>query len=244
MTTEARATAERAALEGTLGDLHLFELLELLATTHQTGTLYIAGTRAAAVTVVDGEVSFATDDPNRSLREILLGRSLVTEDNWDTAVKDKDAELGAALVEQSGAQVGELREAVHEHILETVYDLSDLVEGRFRFVLGSRHSMGQGYAYPVSVLRDDVAMRRDQWRSIGDIIPSTSVVAQLNEVAPVGHVTVCVAASDWPLVVALDGHRPLRELVGCTRMTSFAICQAAYRLVTAGLATVIDGGTS
>ena len=106
----------------------------------------------------------------------------------------------------SAVVIRELREAVHEHILETVYDLSDLVEGRFRFVLGSRHSMGQGYAYPVSVLRDDVAMRRDQWRSIGDIIPSTSVVAQLNEVAPVGHVTVCVAASDWPLVRAPAGN--------------------------------------
>src|SRR2546430_14253186 len=102
MTTEARATAERAALEGTLGDLHLFELLELLATTHQTGTLYIAGTRAAAVTVVDGEVSFATDDPNRSLREILLGCSLVTEDNWDTAAEGKGAHLGPPAAEPAG----------------------------------------------------------------------------------------------------------------------------------------------
>ena len=40
--------------------------------------------------------------------------------------------------------------------MATVYDLMDLVDGRFRFVLGSRHSMGQGYAYPVSVLRGDV----------------------------------------------------------------------------------------
>ena len=244
MTTEARPAAERAALEGTLGDLPLFELLELLASTRQTGTLYIAGARPAAITVVDGEVSFATNDPSCSLREILLGRSLVTEDSWDAAVKDKDSELGAALVAQSGAEVGELRDAVHEHVLATVFDLTDLVDGRFRFVLGSRHSMGQGYAYPVSLLRDDVAMRREQWRSISDIIPNTSVIAQLNDLAPAGQATVCVAASDWPVIVALDGQRSLRELVGTTRMTSFAICQAVHRLVTAGLATVIDGGIS
>ena len=243
MTTEARPAAERAALEGTLGDLPLFELLELLASTRQTGTLYIAGTRPAAITVVDGEVSFATNDPSCSLREVLLAQSLVTEDSWDAAIKDKDSELGAALVSQSGAEVGELRDAVHEHILTTVYDLTDLVDGRFRFVLGSRHSMGQGYAYPMSLLGPDVDMRREQWRSIGDIIPNASVIAQLNDLAPKGQATVCVAASDWPVIVALDGQRSLRELVGTTRMTSFAICQAAHRLVTAGLASVIDDGS-
>jgi hypothetical protein len=85
MTTEARTTAERAVLEGTLGDLALFDVLDLLARGRQTGTLYIAGTRPAAITVVDGEVSFATNDPSCSLREVLLGRSLVTEDDWEAA---------------------------------------------------------------------------------------------------------------------------------------------------------------
>jgi hypothetical protein len=243
MTTEARPAAERAALEGTLGELPLFELLDLLASTRQTGTLYIAGMRPAAITVVDGEVSFATNDPSCSLREVLLARSLITEDHWDAAVKDKDGELGSSLVSQSGAQVGELREAVHEHILTTVYDLTDLVDGRFRFVLGSRHSMGHGYAYPISLLREDVVLRRDHWQSIADIIPNASVIAQLNDLAPAGQATICVAATDWPVIVALDGQRSLRDLVGTTGMTSFAICQATHRLVTAGLASVVDDGS-
>ena len=178
MTTEARATAERAALEGTLGDLALFEVLELLARGRQTGTLYIAGSRPAAITVVDGEVSFATSDPACSLREVLLGRSLVSEDNWDAAVKAKDTELGSALVAESGAQVGDLRDAVHEHIVATMYELTELVDGRFRFVLGSRHSMGPGYAYPITMLDGDVATRREAWRTISDLVPHTAVIAQ------------------------------------------------------------------
>jgi hypothetical protein len=240
MTTEARSTAERAVLEGTLGDLALFDVLDLLARGRQTGTLYIAGPRAAVITVVDGEVSFATHDPSCSLREVLLGRSLVTEDDWDAAIKAKDAELGSALIAESGAQVGDLRDAVHEHIVATMYELTDLVDGRFRFVLGSRHSMGQGYAYPVSMLLGDVATRREAWRRISDLVPNTSVIAQLNDNAPEGHAIVCVAATDWPVIVALDGQRPLRELAGITRMASFAVCEAVHRLVTAGLATIID----
>jgi len=240
MTTEARATAERAALEGTLDDLPLFELLELLDRTRQTGTLYIAGPRAAAITVVDGEVSFATNDPNYSLREVLLDRALVSEDDWDSAVKTRDPELGNALAASSGARIGDLRDAVHEHILSTVFDLSELVDGRFRFVLGSRHSMGQGYAYPVVGLLGDVTVRREQWQSIAHVVPHASVSARLNAVAPAGEASICVAAADWPVVAALDGERPLRDLVGQTNMTSFAICQAVYRLVTAGLATVVD----
>ena len=240
MTTEARPAAERAALEGTLGDLPLFELMDLLGRTRKTGTLYIAGARPAAITVVDGEVSFATDDPNRSLREVLLGRALVTEEDWDAAVKAREPELGNALAAHSGAQVADLREAVHEHILETVYDLEDLVDGRFRFVLGSRHSMGQGYAYPVGQLREDVATRGEQWRAISDIVPNDSVVARLNDAPPPDQATLYLAATDWPVIVALDGQRPLHDLVGVTRMTSFAICQSVHRLVMSGLATVID----
>jgi Domain of unknown function (DUF4388) len=243
MTTEARPTAERAALEGTLGDLALFEVLELLACSRQTGTLYIAGSRPAAITMVDGEVSFATNDPSCSLREVLLGRALVTEDDWDAAIKAKDTELGSALVAETGVQVGDFRDAVHEHIVATVYELTDLLDGRFRFVLGSRHTMGQGYAYPVSLLRGDVATRREAWQTISDLVPHTSVIAQLNDHAPEGDSIVCVAASDWPVIRALDGQRPLRELVGTTRMTSFAICQAVHRLVTAGLATIIYDGS-
>lgn len=240
MTTEARPTAERAALEGTLGDLALFEVLDLLARGRQTGTLYLAGSRAAAITVVDGEVSFATNDPSCSLREVLLGRSLVTEDDWDAAVKAKDTELGNALVAESGAQVGDLRDAVHEHIVATMYELTDLVDGRFRFVLGSRHSMGQGYSYPVAMLGGDVATRREAWRTISDLVPHTAVIAQLNNRAPAGDTMVCVAASDWPVIVALDGQRSLRDLVATTKMTPFAICEAVHRLVSAGLATIIE----
>jgi hypothetical protein len=240
MTIEARPTAERASLEGTLGDLALFEVLDLLACSRQTGTLYIAGSRPAAVTVVDGEVSFATNDPNCSLREVLLDRSLITEHDWDAATKAKDIELGSALVAESGAQVGDLRDAVHEHIVATAHELTDLVDARVRFVPGSRHTMGPGYTYPVSVLRGDVATRREAWQAISDLVPHTSVIAQLNDRAPEGNAMICVAANDWPLIVALDGQRPLRELIGVTKMTSFAICEAVHRLITAGLATVID----
>lgn len=239
MTTEARTTAERAVLEGTLSDLALFDVLDLFARGRQTGTLYIAGPSSAAISVVDGEVSFATSDPSCSLREVLLGRSLVTEDDWEAAIKSKDAELGSALIAESGAQVGDLRDAVHEHIVATMYELTDLVDGRFRFVLGPRHSMGQGYAYPVSMLRGDVATRREAWRRISDLIPNTSVIAQLKDNAPGGDAMVCVAATDWRVIVAIDGARPLRELAGITRMTSFAVCEAVHRLVTAGLATII-----
>ena len=223
-------------------ELALFEVLELLGRGRHTGTLYLAGDRPAAITVVDGEVSFATNDPSCSLREVLLARSVIDEDGWNEAVKSKDVELGAALSAQSGTRAAELRAVVHEHILATVYDLSELVDGRFRFVLGSRHSMGQGYAYPIDRLRHDVDGRGEAWRSIADVVPDPSVVVRLNAQPPARDTIVCVAATDWPLVVALDGRRPLGDLVAATGMASFAICEAAHRLVTAGLATVVDAG--
>jgi hypothetical protein len=202
------------------------------------------GAHPAAIAVVDGEVSFATNDPNCSLREVLLSRAVIDEDGWNEAIKAKDVDLGVALAAQSRASGGDLRAVVHEHILATVHELRDLDDGRFRFVLGARHSMGQDYAYPVGRLFDDVVTRCEAWRSIGDVVPGTDVVARLNDTAPPGEHIVCVAATDWPVLVALDGQRPLGELVAATGMAPFAICQAAHRLVIAGLATVVHDGTA
>ena len=240
MTSEAPPNADRAALEGTLEELALFEVLELLGRGGHTGTLYIAGSRPAAITVVDGEVSFATSDPSWSLREVLLSRGVIDDEGWHEAVKAKEVDLGAALSAGSGARAAELRAVVHEHILSTVFDLADVMDGRFRFVLGSRHSMGQGYAYPVDRLRADVATRGDAWSAIADVVPDPSVIVQLYDRPPTGDTIVCVAATDWPLVVALDGRRALCDLVGPTGMAPFAICEAAHRLVTSGLASVVD----
>lgn len=242
MTSEAPSTADRAALEGTLEELALFEVLELLGRGRHTGTLYIAGAQPAAITIVDGEVSFATNDPSWSLREVLLARGVIDEDGWHEAVKARDVELGAALAAEAGANAVDVRAAVHEHILAVVHDLTESHDGRFRFVLGSRHTMGQGYAYPIDRLRADVTARRDAWRAIADVVPDPSVIVQLNARPPVGDTIVCVAATDWPVVVALDGRRSLDDLVAATGMAPFAICEAAHRLVLAGLASVIDAG--
>jgi hypothetical protein len=241
MTSEAPPTAERAALEGTLDDLELFEVLDLLARGSHTGTLYLSGEVSAAITVVDGEVSFATSDPNCSLREVLLARALIDEAGWHDAVHENQGDLGAALADRSGTAPGDLRAAVHEHILTTMHELSGLHAGRFRFVVGPRHSMGQGYAYPVERLHADMARRSEAWQTISEVVPSIHAVARLNDAAPPGETIVCVSATDWPVLVTLDGRRTLRDIADATGLAPFAICESVYRLVTAGLAT-IDAG--
>jgi hypothetical protein len=240
MTTDVRGSADRPALEGTLSDLPLFDVLELLAITKQTGTLYVASSSPGALTLVDGEVSFATSDPSASLREVLLQRRIVSDDVWETATQHRDVDLGRALVDFGGTDEVELREAVHEHIVSTVFSLANASEGRFRFVNGSRHSMGPGYAYPIELLRSAVEVRRDQWNAISDVVPSAKVVVQLVGEPPRGQSTVCVAATDWPVVVELDGRRSIDLLVGPTRRSAFQVCQSVHRLVSAGLAKIVD----
>ena len=122
-----------------------------------------------------------------------------------------------------------------------MYELTDLVDG------GSARARSRT-AWPRLRLSDhhvgrDVATRREAWRTISDLVPHTGVIAQLNDTAPDGDTTVCVAAGDWPVIVALDGQRSLRDLVATTRMTPFAICEAVHRLVTAGLATIVNDGS-
>jgi hypothetical protein len=237
MTTDVRT--ERVALEGSFADLPLVELLPLLAGTKQTGTLYVSGQLDAAITMVDGELSFATNDPTCSLREVLINQGLITPAVWDAATSQRDSDLGPALVRTSGHSAAELRVAVHEHILSAVYELVTVEDGKFRFVPGPRYSMGDGYSLSVEALQEALDVRRGEWEAIADTVPNAHVVVVLNPSHRTTRANVCVTARDWPVVAAIDGTHAIIDLVGVANLPVFAICQAVHRLVAADLARIV-----
>jgi hypothetical protein len=237
-----RTATGRPALEGHLADLAPADLLRLLGETRQTGTLQVLTDVPTLLTLVDGAVSFATDDPARTLREVLLDEGLprvvldeglLDDDMWEAAIAAGGDELGAALVD-AGLDEAELARVLRRVIIDTVTDVSLAPQGRFRYVPGRRHSLGSRLHYPVADLLRDLSVRLDEWTSIREDVPSFDLRATLTPVLPNGRANVVISASDWRVMVTVSHAPSLDASRAELGMTRFVLARSVAALVRGG----------
>jgi hypothetical protein len=229
-----RPTTERPSLEGTLGDLRPMELLRLLGSTRQTGTLQVLADGPVLLTFVDGAVSYATSDPQVTLHDVLQAEGLVAADVWDQATRGGTDDLGDALT-GAGVDGAAMVAVVRRVVLDTVVDLALAEKGRFRFATGRRHSLGDRYHYPIHQLSADVDIRLRQWETMRSAIPSFRAVPRLVAVLDDDRDVVTVSAADWRVLALIDGRRTLDELRGALATTRFGLGHSVANLVHAGV---------
>jgi hypothetical protein len=236
-----RPTTDRPALEGNLSDLRPIELLRLLHQTRQTGTLQVLAGGPVLLTLVDGAVSYATTDPNRTLRDVLDDEGVLDAAAWERAATGTSDDLGVALV-AAGMPESTVIEVLRRVVLDVVADLALAPQGRFRFVAGRRHSLGDRFHYPPAQLERDLEGRVAEWERIRAVLPSFDCGARLARALPPGQGDVQIIASDWRVMVAVDGAATLedaRASLGCTR---FALARSLAALVRAGALQLVDAG--
>jgi hypothetical protein len=228
-----RTAPGRPALEGNLTDLELTDLLQLLGSTRQTGTLQVLASGPVLVTLVDGAVSYATDDPAHTLREALDAAGVLDERAWEQATAPGAAdELGDAL-ETAGLDAGDVAHVVRRTVLDVVTDLSLSAHGRFRFVPGRRHSLGDRFHYPVPELVRDLGVRLDEWRAMRDDVPSFDHRASLAPTLPADRTNVVISATDWRVMVAISTAPSLEAARGPLGVTRFVLARSVAALVRA-----------
>ena len=229
-----RPATDRPSLEGTLGDLRPMELLRLLGSTRQTGTLQVLAEGPVLLTFVDGAVSYATPDPQLTLHDVLKADGLVDPATWDEATRGRMDDLGDALT-SAGVDGAAIVAVVRRVVLDTVVDLALAEKGRFRFATGRRHSLGDRYHYPIDQLLADVDVRLRQWETLRSAIPSFRAAPRLVAVLGEGRDAVTIAAADWRVLALVDGRRTLDDLRGVLSMTRFGLGHSVANLVQAGV---------
>jgi hypothetical protein len=229
----ARTAAGRPALEGSLTDLAPTELLRLLGQTRQTGTLQVLADGPSLLTLVDGAVSYATDDPSRTLRDVLIAEGLVDEPTWDAAAARDPEELGTALVD-AGVSEAEIARVLRRIVLETATDLSLAPDGRFRFVPGRRHSLGERMHYPCTDLVRDLGVRLDEWELIRSDVPSFTHRGSLAPTLPSDRTNVAISAADWRVLVVVSASPTLDDARRDLDLTRFVLARSVGSLVRAG----------
>lgn len=232
------ATPAAPALAGTLSDLPLFDLLNLLSRAAHSGTVYFASTPGAAITLADGEITFATADPALSLRELLLRRRVTSESAWADALNDRELDIGVALVRSGATNATEMHRVVTEQIVATLHQINGWHDVDFRFLIGSRKVIGPGLAVEIDEARELVVERTRAWEAMYDTVPSVDVTVRLVPEPPASDGVLTIDPVDWPVLVFIDGVRTIAEIAEPARRSPFEAAQAVCRLARAGLAAV------
>ena len=131
------------SLVGRLEDLALSDIFQIISLSKKTGTLILKSKAGAAVVVFkNGQiVQAATDNLRDTLGNILISRSMITEDDLSRALETQKGlkggkRLGQILVESGSLSQEALEDTIREQIENMVYSLLAWEDGFFNFDLG------------------------------------------------------------------------------------------------------------
>ncbi len=228
-------TARASALQGSLSDLPLPDLLTFLAGSGAGGVARLTGPVPGEVHVEGGRVLLADTEGDPTL-EAHLRAGGFSSDLLDTAAAAVARGVGwADALVDAGASAVEVRSAIYEHTANALFELLAAPDDQFSFESEVASPTGTRFPMDPEPLLADAERRRRQWATIASTIPSTAVVLRLVATLPAGCTAATISADDWPVLAALDGQRMLSDVVRELGRTSFRVCETAARLLGDGV---------
>jgi hypothetical protein len=239
------------ALEGTLKDLHVQDVFQLLDLGRKSGTLRITSElRQTAATICferGGVVGAALGSDPQPIGARLVRVGKITAEQLDRARAMQSSgdsrRLGDILVGIGAISRRELDRQLKAQIEEAVFDLLTWTEGYFRFEEGShcQAAVEAPVRSPTEALLMEGARRLDEWSRIGTTVSHLGLVPRLpeqNGVAPLDLVPF-----EWEVLAAMDGQRDLHALADVLGRSEFEVARTVYGLTAAGIVELADPAT-
>ena len=223
------------ALEGTLKDLHVQDVFQLLDLGRKSGTLRITSElRQTAATICferGGVVAAALGGDPQPIGARLVRAGKITAEQLDRARSMQSAgdsrRLGDILVGLGAIPRRELDRQLKAQIEEAVFDLLTWTEGYFRFEEGSPcHA-----AVEAPVRSPTEALLMEGARRLG-LVPR---LPEQNGAAPLDLVPF-----EWEVLAAVDGQRDLHALADVLGRSEFEVARTVYGLTAAGVVELGD----
>jgi tetratricopeptide (TPR) repeat protein len=227
------------AIEGSLQDVGLADICQLLAMGRKTGCLSMTDrSNFGYVYFDDGRVTYASvlNRPDR-LGELLVRNGAITRaqlsDAMEAQAHERGVRLGQILVRHGALTDEELRRWVSRQIEEAVYYLFTWDQGSFHFDPEQRPE-DDGLMLvniPAESLLLEGARRVDEWGLIEKKIPSFDLVFQVvKEPGEEDELT----SQQRKILPLLDGERTLEDVVTEAGLVEFDVGKALYGLLQAG----------
>jgi tetratricopeptide (TPR) repeat protein len=228
------------ALRGSLDEMGLGDLFQLLALGRKQGRLTVSSSgRLGVVVFAAGAVADAgvLDAPPRvSRRAAWADRRGALAVAGAEVAGHTEGEMARRLLAHAPDRASGIRAAAAACVDEAVWELLGWVEGRFTFEAGVA-AVGDGGGAPRAVegLLLEAARRADEWPRLCRVLPA--LTARLVPVgpAPGSEETTGDVGRLWEL---LDGRRSVDDLVATTGLAPFAVVEQVAAWVVAGRVTV------
>ncbi len=230
-------------IEGSLADVSLADICQLLALGGKTGCLSVTDrSNFGYVYFADGRVIHASvvNRPDR-LGELLVRNDVITREALSEAMglqaRTPGRRLGQILIEMGALDQDELERWITVQIEEAIYFLFTWSQGSFHFDPEQRPEEEGTLLVsinPESLLLEG-ARRVDEWSMIEKKIPSLDLVFRL-ERDPRDDEDVELTDEQGRILPLLDGERTVHDLTEEAGLVEFEGAKALYGLIQAGYA--------
>jgi tetratricopeptide (TPR) repeat protein len=229
------------AIEGSLQDVSLADICQLLAVGRKSGCLSITDrSNFGYIYFENGRVNHASvlNRPDR-LGELLVTRAAITREQlaaaMDAQQKNRGMRLGQILVSQGSLSDEQLRRYISVQIEEAVYFLFKWSQGSFHFDPGQKPDEDPSFLVdiPAESLLLEGARRIDEWSLIEKKISSLDLIFQVVR-APKPDEMASLTPGQTKILEMLDGELTVEDLFKRSGMVDFDAGKALYGLVQAG----------
>jgi tetratricopeptide (TPR) repeat protein len=229
------------AIEGSLADVSLADICQLLAMGRKTGCLTVTDhSNFGYIYFEDGRVSYASvlNRPDR-LGELLVQNKVITRDALSGAMEAQAHEpgkrVGQLLVERKSLTMDELNRFVTIQIEEAVYHLFAWNQGSFHFNPDQRPDEKNQLQVSINAesLLLEGARRVDEWSQIEKKIPSMDIIFSI-ERDPKDEEGIEITKDQRKVLPLVDGERSVDDIVRESGLVEFDVAKALYGLLQAG----------
>jgi tetratricopeptide (TPR) repeat protein len=229
------------AIEGSLADVGLADICQLLAMGRKTGCLSLTDrSNFGYIFFEGGRVIYASvlNRPDR-LGDLLVRNGVITPTDLSRATEEqarrKGARLGEILVDNGALSEEEMHEYIRLQIEEAVYHLFAWTQGSFHF--DPDQSPDEEGLFLVSVPAENLllegARRVDEWSLIEKKIPSFDLVFTLAK-DPADDPDVELEERQKRILPLVDGTRTVADVIAESGLVEFEVGKALYGLIQAG----------
>ncbi len=229
------------ALEGTIKEFGVTDILQLMAQQQKTGILVVENKKnSAEIYFIKGEiVATHSSSQTASMGEMLVKGNIISEENLKRALeKQKDTFdfLGNIFLKEGLITKEQLQQIVLTQVYETFYDILQWREGNYRFVAESVRIDSSIVDIPglESILLDVLRMI-DEWPEIKQVIRSLDLVFAKVE----GRTAEELDEDELPVYRLIDGKNTVRDIIAGSLMGRFAASKILVDLLQDGFIELI-----
>jgi tetratricopeptide (TPR) repeat protein len=238
------------ALEGTLKDLHIQDVFQLLDLGRKSGVLRVTSElRQTAGTVCferGGVVAAAVGSDPQPLGARLVRSGKITAADLDRArsmqTSGDDRRLGDILASLGVISRRELERQLKNQVEEAVFELLRWSEGHFRFEEGApcHAAVEAPMRFPTEALLMEAARQIDEWSRIGSKVSHLRLVPRLPGPDAQTSEPLDLVPFEWEVLAAVDGARDLHSLAEVLGRSEFEVARTVYGLTNAGIVVLDD----